>query len=378
MNSQKNTRTQKSQPKKNQGTQNNNGQKKGKSRNRQDSRVTQVPVSFGNTTTNKRPRMNTTKGTDIIVEHREFVATVPRSTSAFQVVVNSNGLDINPSNSALFPWLSALAGRYESYVFESLKIEFKTESSSSTSGFILFAVEYNADDGPPVSKQQALQYQSVLSGPYWQNMEVNLRKEDLHKRKSYLCNNSLVSTNIEKNLYNTGKIFVCVGGSGDANAAGDLYVSYKVRFMTPELNALPGQALLTSTSQNDATSHPFTTVAVEDTLNIGRPLINEFAQDGTRFTAQKTLRMLFDADFGGTGMTAPNVLGSMFHTGTGSEVPVVQNIANLGIGQQAFASTIGEMVKGNYFDVSEIVLPGGWDTLTNAAIRLTPWSSLLG
>jgi len=55
----------------------------------------------------------------INVRHREFVTDVPAANaSIFSLFINS---PINPGNGALFPWLSQIAIRYESYRFKNLR-----------------------------------------------------------------------------------------------------------------------------------------------------------------------------------------------------------------------------------------------------------------
>jgi len=275
--------------------------------NRQAKVQVHVPVSYGSVSQRSTPKIQQ-KGTEVIIHHREFLTTINRSTSAFAV---QNTFVLNPSNSTTFPWASPIASRYESYVFEKIELEFLTESPTSQGGFLLMAVDYNNDDPAPTTKQQALQYESVKSGPVWQNMKVNLMKKDLQKRKSYLCNNGIGVVPTEIGLYNTGNLFICAGGNSDANVAGDLFIDYTIRFMTPEFNTLPGQAILSPMSSINEEGHPFATVSVADTAIIGRPIASYLTQtfpNSPVFTAVKDFKFIADMVANGAG------LGGVTHT----------------------------------------------------------------
>jgi len=208
----------------------------------------------GNVFTGSRPDIGSVKGsTDIRVRHREFVGTLQTGTGLFNLLAS---YVINPSNGALFPWLSALASRYESYLFHSLKIEFRTEQPTSAPGYILLVPDFNTTDPPPTSKSQAMQYQSMISGPLWQNYEIQFKREDLQKRKSYYCNNTVPIGTVDLTTFNTGVLYAACGDiPAPANqAAGNIFVTYDVSLMTPEYFVDPPQAAFDSVT--NLITHP--------------------------------------------------------------------------------------------------------------------------
>jgi hypothetical protein len=160
---------------------------------------------------------------------------VPGSV-AFSATQNS----INPGLPGLFPWLSGVAQRFESYVFEALKFDYETESATSATGTALLALDYDASDAAPTTKTQAMAYRSSVRSPAWSNCQLTSLKEDLAKQKSYFVRRGAVPANADVKLYDVGNLNVCTIGQANANTIGELYVEYRVRLMTPQLG-LAGQ-----------------------------------------------------------------------------------------------------------------------------------------
>jgi hypothetical protein len=109
-------------------------------------------VGFGAYTVNKNSLMKTAsvlpEGTEIPqfmnsihetrIQHREYIGdiVVPSSPSSF----SNTSYVINAANSDTFPWLAAVAARFQQYRFNGLIFEFKTLSSDITAGGALGAV----------------------------------------------------------------------------------------------------------------------------------------------------------------------------------------------------------------------------------------------
>jgi len=228
----------------------------GRSKPRQRSSFTTgAPVSVGNVFIGNKPDIGSIKGsTDIRVRHREFVGTLQTASGLFNLLAS---YVINPSNGALFPWLSALASRYESYLFHSLKVEFRTELPTSAAGYMMLVPDFNTTDPPPTSKSQAMQYQSMISGPLWQNYEIQFKREDLQKRKSYYCNNTVPIGTVDLTTFNVGVLYAACGDVNATSvnlAGGNIFVTYDVSLMTPEYFADPPQAAFDSAS--NLLTHP--------------------------------------------------------------------------------------------------------------------------
>lgn len=168
----------------------------------------------------------------IRVKQREYVADINGS-----VPFLSTGFSINPGLSQLFPWLSQLATRYESYIFHSLKFEYETTVSSTTAGTVALAVDYDAADGLPTSKQQMLAYKGAVRTVPWAPCENVSDKQDLLKFgvQRYIRSGGLVA-NLDIKTYDVGLLVVGTSGMANTNTVGELFVTYDVELMTPQLN----------------------------------------------------------------------------------------------------------------------------------------------
>lgn len=190
----------------------------------------QAPVSLGRVRRMNNPLQRGLANGDLIVSHREYVLDVPGSV-AFSATQNS----VNPGLPGLFPWLSGVAQRFESYVFEALKFDYETESATSATGTALLALDYDASDAAPTTKTQAMAYRSSVRSPAWSNCQLTSLREDLGKQKSYFVRRGAVPANADVKMYDVGNLNVCTIGQANTNTIGELYVEYRIRLMTPQL-----------------------------------------------------------------------------------------------------------------------------------------------
>lgn len=214
--------------------QRNQGQRPGQQK--QQSKVARserAPVAIGNKTYQSGPRYRN-MGENMCVSHREYVADIIGSTSAFAVAA---AFPMNPGMPITFPWLNQIASRYESYKFLKCKWSFKTERPTTESGYIALVPDFDATDPQPTSKSSAFQYESTAKAAPWENVTSVLRSQDLLKRKSYYVRQGALNASETLDLYDTGNLFVCVGGNSGAVTLGELWCDYEVCFMTPQLDS---------------------------------------------------------------------------------------------------------------------------------------------
>lgn len=189
-----------------------------------------APVSVGVITNTGKPRF-VNRGEDIQVTHREYISDITAATAEFSVVFNQL---INAGNVNLFPWLSQIASRFESYVFRQLRFLFETETSTGDTGFVLMTIDYDPTDAAPTSKPVAFNYQGAVKGAPWQCFTHVSTLSNLTKRKTYF-----VGTNVTADaLRDTGRLYVCCGGNAASPArVGELWVEYVCELMTPHIDS---------------------------------------------------------------------------------------------------------------------------------------------
>jgi len=150
--------------------------------------------------------------------------------------------DINPANSALFPWLSRIASLYTNYRFRQLVFEFRTMcsdySSTMTLGSIIMAPQYNVDLSAFSTKQQmeaathAVSFKpscSALCGFECDSSDMQVRW--------YTVRNSI--TDATTKFTDPGTFTIAASGLSnniaDGSVVGEVWVRYTVELIDPIL-----------------------------------------------------------------------------------------------------------------------------------------------
>lgn len=192
-----------------------------------------APVAVSSVTKWRAPKMEYARdGSSCVVSHRERIGTV-NGTTAF----TATQYQINPGLVGTFPWLSAIANRFESYDFEALRFIFKTKTATTALGDVVMAVDFDASDSAPTSSIQVESYQSFIDGAPWQNLVMECRRADMAKMKQRFCRDAAVATGSDVKLYDVGNFFVCTENQASSALVGYLYVEYRVRLFTPQLRS---------------------------------------------------------------------------------------------------------------------------------------------
>lgn len=192
-----------------------------------------APVARARMVRNTAPRFETLRNGDCIIAHREYIGDISAGTGT-PSLFNVNTFVINPGQQNTFQWLSRLAANYESYKFERLAFCYETEAPTTLGGTLLLAVDYDASDPAPGSKQQAMAYRSSVRSPPWNPVKFSATREDLAKFKTNYVRTGTQPSGTDIRTFDIGNLFVISQGVGTSGATlGELYVEYAVRLMTP-------------------------------------------------------------------------------------------------------------------------------------------------
>jgi hypothetical protein len=257
--------------------------------------LVRIPVAYEVSSMPKRrtPQISNLADGCLRIKHKEYVTELTSTASAFQVILQ---LAVNPANANLFPWLSALASRFESYKFKSLKFVYQSESSTLSTGYMGIAFDSNTDDPAPTSKPQACAYKSVKRDNLWKAFTLPISSEELNKRKSYYNDTQGTAIGTAKqDLYYTGNVFIFSGTAAGSSTVGELWVEYDVEFMTPEIQ-------LPSTLGSAISASP---LSVTD--QSGDPITNLIANNLTPQTALQNV-LAFVPGAGASGIGALKAL----------------------------------------------------------------------
>lgn len=165
------------------------------------------------------------------IRHREFVGDVPGSDS-FDV----KSYSINPGLPSLYAWLSRIASRYEKYRFLYLAFSYETSTSTATTGTVMTAVDYDASDLPPASKQTLLSFAGAVRSAPWVNSHLDCDKSRL--RGTRFVRSGAVQSGTDVKLYDLGNFLLArQGQDSETGEIGELYVEYDVELTIPTAEA---------------------------------------------------------------------------------------------------------------------------------------------
>ncbi len=189
-----------------------------------------APVAKGRRSKNPKPRTIQRKD-GVTVIHREFIASIPGSVN-FSAIPFS----INPGLPTMFPWLSQMAPNYQSYKAKRMSFEYIPTCATTQTGSVYLGVEYNASDPVPTSKQQLASWDETSYGSPWVANTHHCKPNNLHKRSSYFVRNGPVEAGQDIKLYDIGYLVVATQGNTSTAEVGEVWISYEVDLITPQLN----------------------------------------------------------------------------------------------------------------------------------------------
>lgn len=173
------------------------------------------------------------RGSHTVVSHDEYVGDVITDTN------NEFAYDyynINPGNSILFPWLSVIASRFESYRFSRFEATYRGMTSTSVGGAVILSVDYDPEEGDTgqQTKQTLLQNEGSLDGTPWTTFThrsslSNLRRLGPYRFVQNADQETPSRTDSAGVLYVATTPMVVSPGTD----IGDLWISYEVEFITP-------------------------------------------------------------------------------------------------------------------------------------------------
>lgn len=212
-------------------------------------RNVQVPAAQSAQITNRNALRS------ITIKHREYVQ---------QLTVDSGGgpnqvtkIIIQPGIEESFPWLSAVARRFESYRFTQLSYEYIPDVGSTTDGSIALCPDYDpGDDNTHASKATLLSFEDSVRGPLWAPLRMVCNPRNLKKRTSWYTRG--IHLNADAKLMDTGNLWVSLNYDGDLVTMGEIWVTYTVVLITPQLENEPTErALFSQDYRQDQAHTPF-------------------------------------------------------------------------------------------------------------------------
>lgn len=197
-----------------------------------------APVAVGLSRKNGIPRMVTSPNGTSTISHTEYFGELksdPSTVGAFFVTSRP----INPGSSVMFPWLSTIAPSYESYRFKSLSFLYEPSVATSMAGVIQLAVDYDVKDAAPSSKLELMSNaHAVRSSPYtFAKYTLDQKDAGTLGTRRYVRTGA-VPSGTDPKTYDVGSFLAATSGfAATDTTSGELYVSYVVELITPQLDS---------------------------------------------------------------------------------------------------------------------------------------------
>lgn len=192
-----------------------------------------APVNTAFTSLMPRASISGTRSGKVVIAHREYITDITvRNDDDFDLFLD---LPINPGLPICFPWLSNIAGNYESYRFRKLSFIYESVVPTTTPGVLLMGIDYDASDTPPQTKTEIMNIAGAVRSSLWSHCSYSAHQVDMHKlgAQKFIRQGHVPLTDIK--TYDLGDFYVATCNA-NVGQAGELYVDYIVELDTPNLN----------------------------------------------------------------------------------------------------------------------------------------------
>lgn len=179
-------------------------------------------------------------GQSIVVRHKEYLGEISGST-AFTVQQTYN---INPGLSSAFPWLAAIAAKFQEYRILGMVLHYVPTSgtavgtASTALGSVMIQTSYRAGDTAPTTKMEMLnEFWSTELVPYESGCHPLECDPKENPYNLHYVRTGALPASADQLLYDLGTTFVATSGMQTNGVVGDLWVTYEVELKKPMLTS---------------------------------------------------------------------------------------------------------------------------------------------
>lgn len=290
------------------------------------------------------------KGKTVTVRHSEFFFDVNGTTGNFFF-----RFLVSPSSKTMFPWLSTMAGLFESYQFNSLRVRYKNRVGTSTGGTFAMAHDYDCNDAFPLTKGELLANEDKADCVPYEPTTLVCSTRNLHKRQSLYTGATPVGK--DANLYALSHLTVFTSGNPATTQIGELYVDYDITFSTPQGYIDPYPNGVGGGYVGTSNVAPFATEVASSVMSLSGTVSSTVSTGSTTsvttWTFAKAWKGYLSVGFIGTGLSPI--------AEAGSTATVVQIILEYGT-----ATGISSTYQVSAHPGETIIITMGNTTITNA------------
>lgn len=199
------------------------------------SKVVSVPRAFGSVERWSAPRMSASDG-GLRIKHREYLGEVNSVTGLEFATPDVRYLEINPGLVSAFPWLSAIANRFDYYTLNSVRFHFSASCGTMTAGSVILAPDYDVSDYTPESVFELQTMQGTVRTSAWKSIDLTCSPPLLKNMvKERLVRSGAIEA-VSYSLYDSMVLYYAtVGFTGGINV-GSLWVEYDVSLRSPSID----------------------------------------------------------------------------------------------------------------------------------------------
>jgi hypothetical protein len=198
---------------------------------RPNNQISAAPVATSNLQTFPRSKRQNSYS----ISNSELVDSVAGSNSGVLLV---RRYAINPGLSDSFPYLAAIAARWQQYRFKRLMYRFVTRSPTSTPGSVILSPEYDPNESPPSAESSATNTMGAVEDVAWKNLSCQLDISAMFPLgpRKYVRHGPMLFG--DRLAYDSGEMRVCTINNETVNAVGKLWVDYEIEFFVPQTETI--------------------------------------------------------------------------------------------------------------------------------------------
>ena len=290
----------------------------------------------------------------VTITHKEYICDIfgPEAAGTFA----NQTFALNPAIQTTFPWLSQVAANYDEYTFGQLMFTFRSTvtdfvATNGQVGTVILATQYNAEDAPFASKQDAMEYDGAVSGKCSQEIIAGVECDPSQNSGSFgkYTRAGPVPQGQDVKTYDLGNLNVAISNTPGAfsnQALGELWVSYTVQLRKPKFFVTRGLSLPTDifVAKGPSALLGNMTLGVGQQNRIGCKLVRSWASGTSTYPVDANklyivLPQYFSGDID---------LRLSAETATGGNIPYLYDVSNRGVG----VNLISDIWQGTAFTSS--------------------------
>jgi hypothetical protein len=185
--------------------------------------VTRAPAAVGRVSrgfAGRRQPATNSRGKNMTITHRERFATVTTTGTGFEITSYA----LNPGLSSIFPWLAAVANRFDKYKFRRLSFHY-TPQSAALSGAMTMAFDFDPNDPAPESTSDASTYEDYTTTSIWMPAVLSCDLVSGDKMPQKNTRPGEPDSSYDLNNYDVGNLYVMTEGAA-AGVVGYIEVDY--------------------------------------------------------------------------------------------------------------------------------------------------------